>query len=207
MSDDAKTRFRILKHSEELFNRHSYSAISMSQIAAGLGIGKATIYKYFTNKESILNEIVKSHCSRTSDAIDQIQSSAGKDYFEKLKETAGCIGQNMRHYHKDYLSDIQKNAPDIWNFLEEYRETSVKTRFLALLEEGIQSGFIRSDINQNLVQSILFFSFEQIHDEDIPEKLPFTYEDLFFHTISLFIDGLKIKEQNCKQCKLQITPA
>lgn len=54
---EGNTREKILKESLELFSQKGYSGTSMSDIAAKLGITKAALYKHFSGKEEIFEQL------------------------------------------------------------------------------------------------------------------------------------------------------
>lgn len=53
------TKQEILKAALDLFSIQGYEATSISQIAATVGIRKATMYSHFSSKQEILDELVK----------------------------------------------------------------------------------------------------------------------------------------------------
>lgn len=72
----------------ELVAEHGPLSVSMSQIAMKAGIGRATLYKYFPDIESIL---VAQHDRRVSDHLEQLaQLGAGPgDAVERLEAVLG----------------------------------------------------------------------------------------------------------------------
>ncbi len=55
----ADTRDAILLAARELFVRQGYTATSIRQIAEAAGIGKATVYHHFTDKQSLIMALMK----------------------------------------------------------------------------------------------------------------------------------------------------
>lgn len=58
LSKKESKRKNIAKSVCELFTQNGFNDISVSQIALTAGIGKGTIYEYFTNKEDIVFELM-----------------------------------------------------------------------------------------------------------------------------------------------------
>ena len=52
-----KQRFLILETAEQLFMEYEIKEISMSRIAQECGITRATLYRYFENRDEIVWEI------------------------------------------------------------------------------------------------------------------------------------------------------
>lgn len=56
--DKVQKRKDIALSCKKLFLNHHLSDVTVSQIALIAGVGKGTIYEYFTNKEDIVFEII-----------------------------------------------------------------------------------------------------------------------------------------------------
>jgi AcrR family transcriptional regulator len=64
---------RILDAAEELFTRHDPGSVGMNEIARAAGCSRATLYRYFENREALRAAYVHRETHRLADAIkDQI---------------------------------------------------------------------------------------------------------------------------------------
>jgi len=96
----------IIATTAALVSEHGLRAVTMSQIAQGAGIGRATLYKYFPDVEAIL---VAWHERHVTGHLDQLVA---------LREQAGDAGQRLRAVleayallshevsHRDHGSDL-----------------------------------------------------------------------------------------------------
>ena len=75
----------ILNAALELFARQGVNHTTMQDIALKAGISKGLIYNYFTNKEDLLNELIKSFINHLYDYFDPdgdgILSTEEMEYF------------------------------------------------------------------------------------------------------------------------------
>ena len=62
---------RILDAAEELFTRHDPGSVGMNEIAKAAGCSRATLYRYFDNREALRNAYVHRETHRLSEAIDE----------------------------------------------------------------------------------------------------------------------------------------
>ena len=62
---------RILDAAEELFTRHDPGSVGMNEIAKAAGCSRATLYRYFDNREALRNAYVHRETHRLSEAIDK----------------------------------------------------------------------------------------------------------------------------------------
>lgn len=73
------TRSEILRQAALLFSEKGYSGTSMADLAAGLNLSKAAIYHHFTNKESILQELLTSTVANLEALIEEKEALPLKD--------------------------------------------------------------------------------------------------------------------------------
>ncbi len=58
--DGEQTRQRLLRSALELFTAHGFRATTTPEIAQRAGVAEGTIYRHFTGKEHLLNEVYRS---------------------------------------------------------------------------------------------------------------------------------------------------
>lgn len=95
-----KRRYTILKAATLVFSRDGYHKARMDDIATTAGIGKGTIYQYFSSKQELFQEMVKQ-------GIDL--------YLDKLKNDVK-IGENCYDAFKhiiDFSFDFMQKNVDI----------------------------------------------------------------------------------------------
>ena len=61
---------RILDAAEKLFTRHDPGSVGMNEIAKAAGCSRATLYRYFENREALRNAYVARETHRLSESID-----------------------------------------------------------------------------------------------------------------------------------------
>lgn len=64
-----QTKARILATASELFWKHSYHAVSVGQICDAAKVNKATLYQYFTSKETLALAVIEDNSRRTVDYV------------------------------------------------------------------------------------------------------------------------------------------
>src|SRR6202046_1761459 len=61
---------RILDAAEQLFTRHDPGSVGMNEIAKAAGCSRATLYRYFENREALRTAYVARETHRLSESID-----------------------------------------------------------------------------------------------------------------------------------------
>ena len=110
-------RKAIAKSTCDLFVRKGFVNISISEIAYEAGIGKGTVYEYFSNKEDIIFELM---------------SCLQEDYDPKLHENlkkSSSAKEKLTHLFSLYLSSEPKaqTQRDIYKLPYRFRYTFCRT--------------------------------------------------------------------------------
>lgn len=147
-SDTIKThrhqvRAAIMDTSWALATQHGPMTVTMSQVAAQAGIGRATLYKYFPDVESILHakhaEHVRKHLDRLSELRDQIE-----DPTARLNAVAHAYAE-MCHHRAAHgtleLSALTHQPEHVAG-----PELQLHDLFQSLITDAAEAGTIRSDI-------------------------------------------------------------
>ena len=128
-------REAILETTSVLVAEHGLRAVSMSQIAESTGIGRATLYKYFPNVESILVERHKRHVEghlhgltrlATADGDPQARLDAVVESFAMIAFHRGELGTELGAllHRREHVAEVQRQLTDlICNLMVEVAET------------------------------------------------------------------------------------
>jgi TetR/AcrR family transcriptional repressor of mexJK operon len=95
----ARKRTAILDAATTLFLRNGYRGTSMDEIAALASVSKQTVYKAFSDKESLFSEIV----------VSAVQEAADPVYADVLELTgAGDIEADLRAFARRLLGRVMQ---------------------------------------------------------------------------------------------------
>ncbi len=123
-----------------LVAEHGLASVTMSQIAEKTGIGRATLYKYFSNVEAILvawhERQITGHLEHLAEVRDQA-SDAGKR-LEAVLEAYALISHERRNTELAALlhrgQHVVRAQQQLSNFLRD------------MLTQGAETGDLRSDV-------------------------------------------------------------
>src|SRR5262249_23252010 len=147
----------ILETTAALVAQHGLRAVTMAQIAEETGIGRATLYKYFPDVESILSARHDRHVSRhlaNFAALRDQPGEVGAHLQAVLEACALMVYEESRMHHGVDLAALvhQKQHGGVRHELEHHRGAHVAkaqaqlTSFLRdMLAEGMRSGHVRDD--------------------------------------------------------------
>jgi len=113
-------RILILNTSQKLFAQFGLTKVTTDEIAREASVSKATIYKYFDNKNAIFQDIVQIEFDQLltaiTEAVDRENTVMGKFRAHLLTKI-----ENLRKLINFYRV-TQKEWGNYWPFVEEIRE-------------------------------------------------------------------------------------
>jgi AcrR family transcriptional regulator len=132
----SETYTKILDTAHALFIKHGYTATSMRQIAEEAGIGKATIYHHFPDKQALVMELLKSTMGRMEEALQLVK--AEKEPRDRIRVAVSVSVQYLLE-STDIMQIVRREVPGGRDqmkekFLEFFRS------YIELLSEAILQG-------------------------------------------------------------------
>lgn len=139
-----KTRDKILRKSQELFNERGERNVTTNHIAAGMGISPGNLYYHFRNKEEIIFELFLQYESRTQTLL---LAPADRDlnYADKMGYFEGIL-ENMwdfRFLHRD-LEQILDGNPALRERYQHFARL-VLVQGRRIYERLAESGLVEAD--------------------------------------------------------------
>jgi AcrR family transcriptional regulator len=127
-----------------LAEEHGPLALTMSQVANAAGIGRATLYKYFTDVESILTTHHAQHVEDHLQSLEELRTGPGT-VSARLVAVVGAYAsicfQRGRHGSTD-VSALLHRGPEVAD-----AERRLRRVFAELIEEAAPEGIVRPDVS------------------------------------------------------------
>ncbi len=136
---------KIIAKATELFLKLGFKSVTMDDIAGEMCISKKTIYKYFCNKELLIEEtteIVHKAIHQSIDTIVAKKHNAIEENFEirKMFKEMFKSGDTSPAYQ------LKKHYPEIYNSVMSREINDCNAVFKQNIEQGIQQGLYRKNI-------------------------------------------------------------
>lgn len=137
-----EARNRILQQATELFIEQGYKKTKMTEIAKKLGVSKGAIYQYFSSKEELLFEAMKSSQTFRRSSVfyelptDKIDEIGTPEFFTRMVKSSerltkfGMEVASEALYNKKMLQEINNFYLDEVNLIKQYFE-KLKTEGIA----------------------------------------------------------------------------
>ncbi len=181
MIDKERIRRKIVIDAGEIFSRFGFRKTIMSDIARKTGMGKSSLYYYFSSKEEIFEQVVIYEADiLIGELTKALERSNGAK--EKLKS---YISVRMQVLHKlsNYYNAVFSDDLSHFDFIEKVRERYNKEEILTIqriLNKGTEQGQFRIE-NTELTAIAIFTAMKGL---EIP---------LFWHKVS---DNPEIRFEN-----------
>jgi hypothetical protein len=174
---------KIISKASEMFLKLGFKSITMDDIAGEMCISKKTIYKYFCNKEVLIEESTALLHKEIHEIIDNIvtkKHNAIQENFEIRK----MFKEMFQSSDTSPIYQLKKHYPEIYEkvMLREINECN--TVFKKNIEQGIEQGLYRDTLNiENYTRfyyNLIFCIKESTSSEKESQKLEL--EILEYHT-------------------------
>ena len=144
----------ILTAAVELLQEKGYGDICIEAIANRAGVGKQTIYRWWSSKAAVIMEAMSAKATQNIPTPDT--GSVKQDLCEILQQLFAILTtKTTREAVTGLIAEAQKDA----TFASSFREQFIECRRAAtrtILERGIARGELRPDLNLELVIDAIY---------------------------------------------------
>jgi hypothetical protein len=137
---------KIINKASEMFLKLGFKSITMDDIAGEMCISKKTIYKYFCNKEILIEESTNAIHKEVHEIIETIilkKYNAIEENFEIRK----MFKEMFKASDTSPVYQLKKHYPEIYEKVIDREINECNTIFKQNIELGIKQGLYRADIN------------------------------------------------------------
>jgi AcrR family transcriptional regulator len=138
-----EVRDAILETTAALVAEHGLLAVTMSQIAEETGIGRATLYKYYPDVESILrawhHRQITGHLGHLAEVRDQV--AGPRERLEAVLEAYALLSRHSPGHHEpDFAALLHRDEQVV------RAQHQVHQMIRDLLIDAVKTGEVRDDV-------------------------------------------------------------
>ena len=173
---------KIIHKATQLFLKLGFKSVTMDDIAGEMCISKKTIYKYFGNKEELIEDgttAIQCQIEQTIDAIVSKNYNAIIENFEIRK----MFAEMFKSAGTSPLYQLKKHYPEIYTSIINRQIEECERCFTKNIEKGIAEGLYRHDLKISMVVKFYYELIFSINAQDISELeiSNLEYEALEYH--------------------------
>jgi AcrR family transcriptional regulator len=136
---------KIMSKASDLFMKLGFKSVTMDDIAGEMCISKKTIYKFFSNKEILIEEITDKIHSEIHEIIDQIVAQ-NYNAIEENYQIRKMFKEMFKAADTSPVYQLKKHYPSIFEKVMAKEMNECNTLFKNNIEKGIAQGLYRKEI-------------------------------------------------------------
>lgn len=186
---------KILNTTINLFIRDGIKKITMDDIAENSKSSKVTVYKYFVDKDTLYFDVGK-HIF--SDYIERLKSavSSSEALVKKLYEFLDVISDFTNSKKFELCGELAAYNNAVETQYEQYLQT-YKHSILALIDEGIESGLLKSNLDRDMIfhyidMGVVYYQQSSEYRNKMLGDRGFQKQFMLFYISNIFADGAQI---------------
>jgi AcrR family transcriptional regulator len=182
-------REAVVKGAMALFAKNGIKDVTMDDIAHALKMSKRTLYELFVDKENLLLYCVKTEGLWQRDRLREYVQNA-VNVLEPVLYDLHFKMQALSLVTPSFFTDLLK-YPKVVAYVTEVRRGQRKLA-VDYLSQGVQQGLFRSDVNFDIVYSVIVAQFDiMFSSKDFSKYTPF---ELFNNLVLNYFRGCATPE-------------
>jgi AcrR family transcriptional regulator len=180
---------KILAEAFRLFCRRGIKSVSMDDIALQLAMSKKTLYKWFENKDEIVQAVIKAHLQANECGCEEMSKTAANAVDELLRIMA-LNKKLFSELHPSIFFDLQKYHPGAWSLFNTHKTNFILTKVKANIRRGMEEGLFRSDLDVEVMSRLRLAQIELVFNPDIFPPDQFNIGEVQMECLEHFMLGI-----------------
>lgn len=189
---------KIISKAKEMFLKLGFKSITMDDIAGEMCISKKTIYKYFANKELLIEESVKIIHKEVRQLIEEVTS---KNYnaIEENFQIRRMFDDMFKSSETSPIYQLKKHYPEVYKNALKFQVDECEFCFRQNIEKGIAQGLYRESLNIESYIKFYYYLIFSINENTPSEREAYSleFDALEYHTRAMATEkGITELEKN-----------
>ncbi|HEX7413158.1 MAG TPA: TetR/AcrR family transcriptional regulator [Bacteroidia bacterium] len=141
---------KITKSALTLFYKHGIKRVTMDDIAKEMGISKKTIYRFFHDKDALVNLLFETELKKNQLHIEEIHQQA-KDPIHESVLIAQYLQKMFADINPVFFHDLHKQSGQALMDFNTFKRECMFNNLKRNITEGVKLGLYRSDLDIDFV--------------------------------------------------------
>ncbi len=174
---------KIIRKATDMFLKLGFKSVTMDDIACEMCISKKTIYKYFGNKEILIEEGTSVIHQKINDLMEQVVSQNYNAIAENF-QMREMFKQMFQSFDHSPAYQLKKHYPEIYDKMACNKIEDCSQMFRQNIEKGIAEGLYRPETDIESAVKFYYTLIFSINENTMMEKDAYELEAkaLEYHT-------------------------
>lgn len=180
---------RIIEGAYQLFSQRGLKSVTMDDIARHLHVSKKTIYKYFREKDEIVEAFTLGLLKQTQSSLDEI-AAISKDPIEEILLIMKHLATMFSTINTNLIYDLQKYYPKVWIVFKEFKDKNMIQMVENNLRKGIKQGLYREKLDVKILARLRMAQVELAMNPLVFSPQQFDFAKVQLTLIDHFLHGI-----------------
>lgn len=188
---------KIIKKATDMFLKLGFKSVTMDDIACEMCISKKTIYKYFSNKEKLIEEGTEVVHQKIHAMMDEVMAQNHNAIAENF-QMREMFKQMFQSFDQSPAYQLKKHYPEIYQKMVANEIEDCSHMFRRNIEKGIAEGLYRKETDVEAAVKFYYTLIFSINENTMLEKDAYVLEAkaLEYHTRAIATEkGIKELEK------------
>lgn len=180
-------REEILQTALEQFLKHGIRRMSIPKLISILGISSKTVYKYYKNKEELLEEVMNLHYTHL---FQQLKDRSSEERAVPLLLDI-WYKSIEREYNVNniFYKDLHYYYPELERRIEKKMSGDFWKQFLLIVRGGIEEGVFKKKIDPEVTLEGISVLYNAVAHTEQFKKFRMSPYKIFLNTVALYMRG------------------
>lgn len=161
----------------------------MDEIATQLGVSKKTLYQYYSDKDELVEAVVKATIKFAQETCDNNRANS-IDAVHELFEAMVLVQDIFSEMNAAMMYDLEKFHPHAYKHFLDHKNKYLFEMIRANLRRGVEEGHYRPDINIDIIARFRLEGMMLAFNQDIFPSSKFNLGELHKVLIEHFLFGV-----------------
>jgi AcrR family transcriptional regulator len=178
----------ILQTALEQFLKFGIREMSIKKLIEPLGISTKTVYKYYKNKEELLEEVLQLLYNQQYQQVENL--SAGQNVVTLLFDIWYLAIERAYNVNDLFHKDLHYYYPELELKIEVAIGSKFGQQFQNLIQKGINEGVFKKDILPEVAVEGIYVLYNAITRTELFKRFGVSPYEILLNSIAIYIRGL-----------------
>jgi len=180
---------KIIEASLQQFLIHGIREMTMQKLVLPLGISTKTMYKYFANKEELLEECLKVHYKEMDKGLLAVIEGSPNAVVSLCSVYSKSMEMDFGTNHL-FFHDLNYYYPELQDKVIKLYSHKAGEILTAIIAKGITDGDFQAHLNPLLVLTALAVLYTSVTRNEVFKDFNAEPAELIKHTIDIYLRGI-----------------